>query len=303
MKCIASKAPGHPAAAHPRLFPLRLSAFEVLASIRALSPPANSGWPPPSHFHTSSPLSMPSLRIKFKSTVNKWHAMVKRRIHPGDEDSASQDSQSQGESHKSKLQRIMTDASTQLTGRTTHGIITKSDPVQGGVQALATSAALVPPPDFLPPSTAADSLATPSQPSTSGSSHGMGISGSSYQNPIDLTEPGDNIDHSSQENPHPSFPDVDLGSMLAAQIETDQLLALQMQQELQRDDLEASEPCFGHQFTVVGPKQLEQFRQRLQAIRCVNCAAPLKIEASELIQRTRRMLKSSRRFRRVHVAP
>ncbi len=59
---------------------------------------------------------MPSIRLKLKSTVQKWHAMLKRRTHPGDEDGSSQDSHA--ESHKSKQHRTMTDASMQPTFRT-----------------------------------------------------------------------------------------------------------------------------------------------------------------------------------------
>ncbi len=56
---------------------------------------------------------MPSIRLKLKTTVQKWHAMLKRRTHPGDEDGASQDSL--GGSQKSKQHRTMTDASMQPT--------------------------------------------------------------------------------------------------------------------------------------------------------------------------------------------
>lgn len=224
--------------------------------------------------------------------------MVKRRIHPGDEDSASQDPQDHAESHKSKLQRIMTDASMQPSGCTTYGITTKSDPVQGGVQALATSAALVPPPSFLQPSTAAHSFAAPSYQPTFGSSHQIGISGTSYQNPIDLTGTTDMANRSPQENTHPPFLDMDTDGKQTAQIESDRLMALQMQQELHREDLVVPELDSGLQFPTPDPNQLELYRQHLQSIRCVHCYAPLKIEAPELIQRTRRMLKSSRRSRR-----
>jgi hypothetical protein len=240
---------------------------------------------------------MPSLRLKFKTTVNKWHAMVKRRIHPRDEDESSQDSQSHAESHKSKLQRIMTNAGTQLGGRTIHGIITKAGPAQGGVQAVATAAALGPPPPFITPSTAASPFSAPSQQPNSGSSHQMGVLGSSYQNPINPTETADTTDRSPQEKPHTLFSDMNGDRDQTAQIENDRLMALQMQQEIQREDWEVSALDLGLQFPVVDPNQLEKYRQRLQSVRCVNCTAPIKVDAAELVQRTRRMLKSSRKSR------
>ena len=40
---------------------------------------------------------------------------------------------------------------------------------------------------------------------------------------------------------------------------------------------------------------LAQYRQRLRSVRCVNCRAPIKIEVPELVDRTKKMLKDSRR--------
>jgi hypothetical protein len=79
-----------------------------------------------------------------------------------------------------------------------------------------------------------------------------------------------------------------------AQINHDRLMAQALQEELYRLEGGPATPKHPRQFSARGDP-LAEYRQQLRSIRCANCRAPIKIGVAELVERTKNMLKDSRR--------
>lgn len=124
-------------------------------------------------------------------------------------------------------------------------------------------------------------------------------SGSCPENPVDLT-----TEMAPNTPVQPELGTHDLASQFAgamdideeetAQIYNDQLVAQRLQEEMYHQEDELLALRFPRRLPA-GIDPLGEYREQLQSKRCAKCRAPLKIIVSEVIQRTRKMLKESRR--------
>lgn len=92
-----------------------------------------------------------------------------------------------------------------------------------------------------------------------------------------------------------AFADVMGTDEKTAQINNDRLMAQALQEELYHENGELVTSKRPRQFSAKGDA-LAEYRQQLRSVRCVNCRAPIKIGVAELVERTKNMLKQSRRF-------
>jgi hypothetical protein len=99
-----------------------------------------------------------------------------------------------------------------------------------------------------------------------------------------------------QQNPNPLsvFADVMDTDGKTAQINHDRLMAQALQEELYRLGGGLATPKHPRQSSARGDP-LAEYRQQLRSVRCANCRATIKIGVAEVIERTKDMLKDSRR--------